>query len=529
MSEYPESGPPQFSRMIAVGLQALTAACLISWLVLSHRRRAIIPEYAQCYERTNDESLATKEDNETGSETANELVWIGNETNTADEPVPFGEDPFRLLHFRIRPPAGHSSEPSFEVYPPHITREKATKWFRETWRACLIIIAVVVSFIQRQRQPVYLAASGRDNNIYAAFHTLPSPQQTISELCGQLSFMSSSTSGANTRASAGGADAREIIAEACDAADKNLDQFDSDWADLLSYSSRGWLKRLIQELYSAGYNTSRSGIYRGGIRASAPGATCAGTRPPGRNARRVLCETMGWLRLYSWWTGDETASGYGSAATGRAAKEAARLHHVVKAFQADVTESVRRVIAIESSLDMLEQKVTALAPVKKPRQGRTAVSVTGLDAAWAALAWRADCGCDGETQTSPIRAAATPVIVAYFVPSAETLFQGMKKTYRLLAEKQASAIRRREGASAEKERTSHTRWHEYSLEHGGAAAVDEEGCLDMSVDENGSRKCLRLNQAGARVRSRLQVEFGADGLVGIEFGRGGAEEPLLDG
>jgi hypothetical protein len=144
-----------------------------------------------------------------------------------------------------------------------------------------------------------------------------------------------------------------------------------------------------------------------------------------------------WARFdfYSWWSGDETASRYSSAATRRAAKEVARLHDVVKAFHADVMESVRRAGAIESSLEKLEQKVTALAQVKKP--------VSSLDGAWAAVGWRADCGCGSEPQASPIRAAATPVIVAYFVPSADTLFQGMKKTYQLLTGKQASAIRRR--------------------------------------------------------------------------------------
>lgn len=696
--------------MIAVGLQALTVACLVSWLVLFHGRRAV-PEGAQSHERTNTEALATEGDDET----ANELVWIGNETNTADEPVPFDKDPFSVLHFRVRLPAGHSSEPISEsciqpvelvfhsswsptpdaislhissdgvsafcgsylrqyplrgrdhsgnfavrdagtirVYPPYIAREKAAKWSRETWRACLIIIAVVVSFVNitlgvadmfalrdndsanqfpwpqaAESQPLKLwdqawevlelwaevaeplmpdEAPNSSNNIYAAFHSLPSPHQTISELCDQLSFISSSMPGENTRASAGSANAREIIAEACDTADKNLDQFDSDWADLLSYFSRGWLKRPIQELYSAGYNTSRfqhleeatttdgrdESSWYGFSKPEGAGVAGPGNfnhtfnnqtalrllaianpsfprlRPSAANMTRRLRSIQARARtaaesiavvsellpqelraqaghyregtldasfakqwagfdFYSWWSGDETASGYGSAATGRAAKEVARLHNVVKAFHADVTESVRRAGAIESSLDMLEQKVTALAQVKKPKQGRTAVGVSGLDGAWAALGWRADCRCDSESQPSPIRAAATPVIMAYFVPPTETLFQGMKETYQLLTDKQASAIRRREGAFAEKERTSHKRWHEYSLEHGGAAAVDEEGCLDMSVDENGSRKCLRLDEVGARVRSRLRGEFGVDRLVGIDFGGGGAEEPLLDG
>ncbi len=160
------------------------------------------------------------------------------------------------------------------MYPPYIAREKATKRSRETWCACLIMIAVVVSFVSialgvadmfalrdndsanqftwpqaAESQPLDLwdqawevlelwaevteplmpdDAPNNSDNIYAAFHSLPSPHQTISELCDQLSFISSSMPGANTRASAGSADAREIIAEACDTADKNLDQFDSD-------------------------------------------------------------------------------------------------------------------------------------------------------------------------------------------------------------------------------------------------------------------------------------------------------------
>lgn len=694
MSEYPESGPPQFSRMLAVGLQALAVACLVLWLLLFHSRRAV-PEGVQSHKRTNTEALTTEGD----SETANELVWLGNETDTADEPVPFDKDPFSLLGFRARLPVGHSSEPGSEsriqpvelvfysswsttrdaislhissdgvsafrgsylhqfplrdrdhsgnfavrnagtiqVYPPYIAREKATKRSRETWCSWLIIIAVVVSFVSialgvadmfalrdndsanqftwpqaAESQPLTLwdqawevlelwaevteplmpgKAPNTSNNIYAAFYSMPSPHQTISELCDQLSFISSSTSGANTGVSAGSTNTRKIIAEACDAADKNLDQFDSDWADLLSYFSRRWLKRPIQELYSAGYNTSRfqyleegtttdgrdESSWYGFTKPEGVGVTGPGNfnhtfnnqtalqllaianpsfprlRPLAANmtlrllsiqarARtaaesiEVVSELLPWeLRaqtghhregtpdasfvkqwtgfdFYSWWSGDETASGYGSTATGRAAKEMARLHDVVKAFQADVTESVRRAGAIESSLDMLEQKVTALAQVKKPKQGRTAVGVSGLDGAWADLGWRADCGCDSETQTSSIRAAATPVIVAYFVPSTETLLQGMKKTYQLLRDKQASAIRRREGEFVEKERSSNKKWYEYSLEHGETAAVDEEGCLDMSVDENGSRKCLRLDEVGARVRSRLRSEFGADRLV----------------
>jgi len=695
----------ELSRMIAVGLQGLTVACLVSWLVLFHSRRAV-PEGVQSHKRTNTEASTTEGD----SETANKLVWIGNETNTADEPVPFDEDPFSLLRFRIRLPVGHSSEPSSEsrIQPVelvfhsswspaldaislHISRDRvsafrgsylrqyplrdrdhsanfaicdtgtiqvypslATKRSRETSCAGLIIIAVVVSFASialgvadifalrgndsenqfpwpqaAESQPLMLwdqawealelwaevteplmpdEAPNNSDNIYAAFHSMPSPHQAISELCDQLSFISSSTSGANTKASAGSTNTRNLIAEACDTADKNLDQFDSDWADLLSYFSRGWFKRPIQELYSAGYNTSRfqhleeantadgrdESPWYGFSKPEGAGVTGPGNFNHTFNNQTALqllaianpsfprlrslaanmtlrlrsiqararitaesiaavSELLPWeLReqaghhrkgtpdaffakqwtgfdFYSWWNGDETASGYGATATGLAAKEVARLHDVVKAFHADVTESVRRAGAIESSLDMLEQKVAALAQVKKPKQGRRAAGVSGLDGAWAALGWRADCGCDGETQTSPIRAAATPVIVAYFVPSAETLFQGMKKTYQLLRDKQASAIRRREGAFAEKERTSNQKWYEYSLEHGGAAAVDEEGCLDMSVDENGSGKCLRLDEVGPRVRSRLRGEFGADRLVGIDFGRGDAEEPLLDG
>ncbi|KAK4034851.1 hypothetical protein C8A01DRAFT_38674 [Parachaetomium inaequale] len=696
MSEYPESGPPQFSRMIAVGLQALTMACLVSWLVLFHRRRAV-PEGPQSHEGANTEALATEGDDET----ANELVWIGKETDTADEPVPFDEDLFSLLHFRVRLPVGHSSEPSSEsriqpvelvfhsswsptpdaislhissdgvsafcgsylrqyplrgrdhsgnfavrdagtihVYPPYFAKEKATKRSRETWYAYLIITAVVVSFVSialgvadmfalrdndsanqftwpqaAESQPLELwdqawevlelwaevteplmpdEAPNNSNNIHAAFHSLPSLHQTISELCDQLSFISSSTSGVNTRASAGSANAREIIAEGCDTADKNLDQFDSDWADLLSYFSRYNTSR-FQHLEEA--TTTDGGDESSWYGFSKPeGAGVAGPgkfnhtfnnqtalrllaianpsfprlRPSAADMTRRLRSIQARARtaaesiavvsellprelraqaghhregtadpsfakqwasfdFYSWWNGDETASGYGSAATRRAAKEVARLHAVVKAFHADVTESIWRAGAIEYSLDMLEQKVTALAQVKQPKQGRTAVGVSGLDGAWVALGWRTDCRCGSETQTSPIIAAATPVIVAYFVPSAETLFQGMKKTYQLLTDKQASAIRRREGAFAEEERTSHKRWHEYSLEHGGAAAVDEEGCLEMSVDEDGSRKCLRLDEVGARVRSRLRGEFGADRLVGIDYGRGGAEEPLLDG
>ena len=82
---------------------------------------------------------------------------------------------------------------------------------------------------------------------------------------------------------------------------------------------------------------------------------------------------------------------------------------------------------------------------------------------------------------------------------------------------------------AEKERTSNKRWYEYFLERGGAAAVDEEGCLNVSVDENGSKKCWRLDEVGARVCGRLRGEFGVDRLVSVDFGRGDVEEALLDG
>lgn len=92
MSESAESGPPQFVGMIAVGLQALAAAFLVSWLVLFHGRRAV-PEGAQSHERTNTEALATEGD----GETADELDW--NEAITTHEPVPFDKDPFSLLHF----------------------------------------------------------------------------------------------------------------------------------------------------------------------------------------------------------------------------------------------------------------------------------------------------------------------------------------------------------------------------------------------------------------------------------------------
>ncbi|KAK5655786.1 hypothetical protein OQA88_5324 [Cercophora sp. LCS_1] len=544
------------------------------------------------------------------------------------------------------------------VYSPHTTRE--------TWYTSLIIIAAGISFMSlalgvtdrlalrasdnatqfpwpqaAETQPLELwdqawEALGHwaevmeplmpeeeprnSNNIHAAFHSLPSPHQTISELCGQLSFISSSTSGANARASAGSAATRERISKACDTADYNLDQFDSDWADLLSYFSRGWLRRPIQELYSAGYNTSRFQYLEeeatstdarddtedsryGFSKLEGAGVAGPGTgtfnhtfnnqtaqrllaianpsfprlRPSAANMTRRLrslqarastaAESIAavtellplelrahragyrpddtpdasfakqWVGFdfSSWWSGDDTASGYGSAATQRAAKEVARLHAVVKAFRADVAESLRRATAIEDMLDTLERKVTALTQAKKPKRGRTAAGVSDLDGAWVALAWRADCACDGSgAQTSHvITATATPVVVAYFVPSAETLFQGMKETYGLLTDTQASARRRREGALAETDRTAHERWREYSLEHGGAAAVGgEEGCLDVSVDGDGSRKCLRLDEIGARVRSRLQAEFGVGILVGIDFGRAaGAEQepPLLDG
>jgi hypothetical protein len=46
--------------------------------------------------------------------------------------------------------------------------------------------------------------------------------------------------------------------------------------------------------------------------------------------------------------------------------------------------------------------------------------------------------------------------------------------------------------------------------------VDEEVCLDMSVDEDGNRESLRLDEVEARIRNRLRKEFGADRLVGID-------------
>jgi hypothetical protein len=315
MSEWPVSGPPQFSRMIAVGLQALAVACLVSWLVLFHRRRAA-PEDAQSHEGAKLETPGPSRKG--GHETANELVWIGNATNTADEPVPFDEDPFSLLHFRVRLPAGHSRKASSEsrtqpvelvfhsswssapdaisfhissdgvsafcgsylrqyplhgtgrsgnfavrdagtiqVSPPYIAKAKATKRSRETWRACLIIISVVVSLAsialgvadllalrnnasanqftwpqEAESQPLELwdqawkvlelwaevaeplmpdETPNNSNNIHTAFHSLPNPYQTIPDLCAQLSFISSSTSGVDTGASAGSANARETI------------------------------------------------------------------------------------------------------------------------------------------------------------------------------------------------------------------------------------------------------------------------------------------------------------------------------
>lgn len=229
--------------------------------------------------------------------------------------------------------------------------------------------------------------------------------------------------------------------------------------------------------------------------------------------------------FYTWWSGDDDMdSGYSFDTTRRAAEEVARLHDVVKAFDAAVTESVRRARAVESSLDMLEQQVTALAQVKAPKQGRAAVGASGFDGgAWAALGWRADCGCDSGIQTSPVNAVATTVFVAYFVPSVETLFQGMNKTFHLLRAKKASAIRRRKGAFEEEERRSDERWHEYDLKYGGATAVDEEGCLEIRGE------CLTLDEIGARIRSRIRDYFGPYLRAGIDSARGGAEVPLLDG
>ncbi|KAK5651111.1 hypothetical protein OQA88_13274 [Cercophora sp. LCS_1] len=191
------------------------------------------------------------------------------------------------------------------------------------------------------------------------------------------------------------------------------------------------------------------------------------------------------------------ASGYGSAATRRAVKELARLYEAVEAFDAHVAESVRRAGAVEVSLDVLVRKVTAL--VAQPKKEKA-----GSDGAWSELGWRADCGCDDREAGSTIGAVATPVVVEFFAPSAGELLQGMGRTYGMLAKRKAEVVRRREGAFAERERTAQRSWDEYSREHGEVVVGDEEGCVDVSVDENGKRKCLRLDEVGSRVRSRFR-------------------------
>ncbi|KAK0701994.1 hypothetical protein B0T26DRAFT_757959 [Lasiosphaeria miniovina] len=407
------------------------------------------------------------------------------------------------------------------------------------------------------------------DNIYAAFHGLPGPHITISELCAQLSFILASTP------NAGGAAARETF----------MDRFDSEWAELLSHFARRWLKQPIWELYLAGYNTSRfrgnmeetttgrhenqpyestplekSGVDLDGFnhtfdnetalrllaiadpsfpkllplaanmtrrlhtiqahaRTAAESIALISSIVPqdlrsqaaasgGDESRDRLARWWtGGFDFHRWWTGDETAGGYSSAATRRAVGDMARLQRVLEAARAGVAE-------------------TSLSAQKKKRP-KTRGGGSDATAAWVTLGWRADCGgCNRDgpphTDSRVVVAAATPVVVAYFVPSANTLFQGMEEAYWLLSAKKASAIRRREATLAEQEEASRLAWRKYDLEHGGGgggAADDEEDYIDVHADEEGTRTCLTRDEVGARVRTRLRSDWSPKMLFGIAPGR----------
>lgn len=258
------SGPAKLSPII-VGLQALALVALVLWLVLYHGSQVGAAPKAKkganksrAHAPAADILTSSERERERG-ETDGELVWIGNETSTADEPLSYYEDPFSLVHFHVCLPSGHthskklkpSSRPphtqpvelvfhsswlfTLDALSLHISRDGVSAfrgsylnqsgsnsndglsqllwpqavetrplelWDR-VWEVLGLWSEVIEPRMPDDESPHSSSTSHSDhNNIYAAFRNL---RITISELCAQLLLILASTP------NAGGATARETL------------------------------------------------------------------------------------------------------------------------------------------------------------------------------------------------------------------------------------------------------------------------------------------------------------------------------
>src|SRR3569833_822529 len=135
-----------------------------------------------------------------------------------------------------------------------------------------------------------------------------------------------------------------------------------------------------------------------------------------------------------------------AAELARHASDAARLRDLLHAVEPHIEESIRRTEASRASLYKLSQRVAAL---RDPRSREA--SASSLYGPWIVPGWKAECPCDsGKDLPAPDRVANTPVAVAYFVPSAETIRHSTKKTNQKNKNKQKKTNQRHKQKENEK-------------------------------------------------------------------------------
>ena len=214
---------------------------------------------------------------------------------------------------------------------------------------------------------------------------------------------------------------------------------------------------------------------------------------------RPLLQRWTGFALSRWWNDEDAMFIQSAAELARHASDAARLRDLLHAVEPHIEESIRRTEASRASLYKLSQRVAAL---RDPRSREA--SASSLYGPWIVPGWKAECPCDsGKDLPAPDRVAATPVAVAYFVPSAETIRHGAGKTYQKIEIKREWAYQRRKHIEDEiwskvkKEQEREDRaWRN--------KPITFSGCMNVTITngEDGSKTvaCLNIDEVRELVR-----------------------------
>lgn len=219
---------------------------------------------------------------------------------------------------------------------------------------------------------------------------------------------------------------------------------------------------------------------------------------------RPLLQIWTGFDFHRWWNGGGGMSIQSAAELARHASDAARLRDLLHAVEPHIKESIRRTEAVQVSLHKLSRRVAALGDSRSRE-----ASASSLYGPWIVPGWRAECHCDsGKDLPPPDRVAATPVAVAYFVPSAEIIWHGAGETYQKIASKWIWAYERLMYKQDEI-------WRK--LERAGRARRTEpitfSGCMNVTVTngEDGSKTvaCLNFDELREMVRKGTErILFG---------------------